>query len=213
MYRSKCVFFLCLKRSPSHCAVTKNYGLHSWNKDYSFHPICSWSRWRSVGYSILFDVISHFSYLKCGKKQRRRFFQWLFEGEKININFVLLHIWLMASSYMVKYFCLSSYIRKPFLIYDFAPDPIWISLYCIWGKFYFLFIRVDLIGRMWVQTSSRPPRTWWWGSAKRSRTRMSSTTSGGNYIFFIKKETKVVFESTFTMLAAELGLFEESVIK
>jgi hypothetical protein len=42
---------------------------------------------------------------------------------------------------------------------------------------------------------------------------MSSTTSGGNYIFFIKKETKVVFESTFTMLAAELGLFEESVIK
>jgi hypothetical protein len=24
---------------------------------------------------------------------------------------------------------ISSYIREPFLIYDFAPDPIWISLY------------------------------------------------------------------------------------
>ncbi len=39
------------------------------------------------------------------------------------------HIWLTASSFMVKYLCISSYIRKPFLIYDFAPDPIWISLY------------------------------------------------------------------------------------
>ena len=28
-----------------------------------------------------------------------------------------------------KYLCISSYIRKPFLIYDFAPDPIWIALY------------------------------------------------------------------------------------
>jgi hypothetical protein len=26
--------------------------------------------------------------------------------------------------YMVKYLRISSYIRKPFLIYDFAPDPI-----------------------------------------------------------------------------------------
>ncbi len=39
------------------------------------------------------------------------------------------HIWLTASSYIVKYLRISSYIRKPFLIYDFAPDPIWISLY------------------------------------------------------------------------------------
>jgi hypothetical protein len=29
-----------------------------------------------------------------------------------------------ASSYMVKYLRISSYIRKPFLIYDFATDPI-----------------------------------------------------------------------------------------
>jgi hypothetical protein len=31
---------------------------------------------------------------------------------------------LTTSSYMVKYLCISSYNRKPFLIYDFAPDPI-----------------------------------------------------------------------------------------
>ncbi len=37
------------------------------------------------------------------------------------------HIWLTASSYMVKNWSISSYIRKPFLIDDFAPDPIWIS--------------------------------------------------------------------------------------
>jgi hypothetical protein len=30
---------------------------------------------------------------------------------------------------IVKYLRISSYIRKLFLIYDFAPDPIWISLY------------------------------------------------------------------------------------
>ncbi len=37
-------------------------------------------------------------------------------------------LWLTASSYMVKYLRISSYIRKPFLMYDFATDPIWISL-------------------------------------------------------------------------------------
>ncbi len=29
---------------------------------------------------------------------------------------------------MTKYLCTSSYIGKPFLIYDFAPDTFWISL-------------------------------------------------------------------------------------
>ncbi len=53
------------------------------------------------------------------------------------------YIWLPASS-MGKNLCISSYIRKPFLIYDFAPDPIWISLY-IWGKFSFLFISAEQI--------------------------------------------------------------------
>ncbi len=49
------------------------------------------------------------------------------------------HIWLTASSYMGKYLRISSYIRKPFLIYDFATAPLWISLQYIWGKFDFLF--------------------------------------------------------------------------
>ncbi len=43
------------------------------------------------------------------------------------------HIWLTAFSYMVKYLRISSYIRKPFLIYDFATAPFWISYIC--GKF------------------------------------------------------------------------------
>ncbi len=37
------------------------------------------------------------------------------------------HIWLTASSYMRKYLHISSYTRKPFLIYDFATAPLWIS--------------------------------------------------------------------------------------
>ncbi len=35
------------------------------------------------------------------------------------------HIWLTASSYMTKYLRISSYIRKPFLIYDLATAPFW----------------------------------------------------------------------------------------
>ncbi len=39
------------------------------------------------------------------------------------------HKWLTASSYMGKYLRISSYIRMPFLIYDFATTPLWISLH------------------------------------------------------------------------------------
>ncbi len=39
------------------------------------------------------------------------------------------HIWLTSSSYMGKYLRISSFSRKPFLIYDFATAPLWISLY------------------------------------------------------------------------------------
>ncbi len=38
------------------------------------------------------------------------------------------HIWLTSSLYMGKYLRISSYIKKPFLIYDFATAPLWISL-------------------------------------------------------------------------------------
>ena len=40
--------------------------------------------------------------------------------------------------YMTKYLRISSYIRKPFLIYDFATAPSWISLYMRKILFYFL---------------------------------------------------------------------------
>ncbi len=48
------------------------------------------------------------------------------------------HTWLTASSYMGKYLPISSYIRKLFLIYDFATAPTWISLYIfkIWFSFF-----------------------------------------------------------------------------
>jgi hypothetical protein len=52
------------------------------------------------------------------------------------------HIWLTASSYMGKYLRISSYIRKPFLIYDYATAPLWISLYI--RKIDFLFYQCSL---------------------------------------------------------------------
>ncbi len=36
------------------------------------------------------------------------------------------HRWVTASSNMTKYLRISSYIRKPFLIYDFSTAPLWI---------------------------------------------------------------------------------------
>ncbi len=63
------------------------------------------------------------------------------------------HIWLTASSYIVKYFRISSYIRKPFLIYDFAHDPIWISLYM--RKILFSFLSVcRQVKKYWQSTVS-----------------------------------------------------------
>jgi hypothetical protein len=50
----------------------------------------------------------------------------------------MVHIWLTASSFMGKYLRISSYIRKPFLIYDFATAPLWISLSMRKILFYFL---------------------------------------------------------------------------
>jgi hypothetical protein len=47
------------------------------------------------------------------------------------------HIWLTASSYMGKYLRISSYIRKPFLIYTL--QLLHSKFHCIWGKFDFLF--------------------------------------------------------------------------
>ncbi len=48
---------------------------------------------------------------------------------KLGMEQLQSHIWLTASSYMGKYLRISSCIRKPFLIYDFATAHLWISLY------------------------------------------------------------------------------------
>ncbi len=56
---------------------------------------------------------------------------------KFRVEQLQSHIWRTASLYMGKYLRISSYIRKPFLIHDFATAPLWISLYMrkIWFNF------------------------------------------------------------------------------
>ncbi len=58
------------------------------------------------------------------------------------------HIWLTASSYMTKYLRISSFNRKPFLIYDFATSPLRISLYMRKILFYFLSVQ-----KVWFRLS------------------------------------------------------------
>ncbi len=58
------------------------------------------------------------------KKIKFSSFIWKFRMEQLQC-----YIWLTASSYMVKYLRISSYIRKPFLKYDFATAPFGISVY------------------------------------------------------------------------------------
>jgi hypothetical protein len=57
--------------------------------------------------------------------------------------------WLTASSYMGKYLRISSYIRKPFLIYDFATAPLWISFYMRKIRFSFLSVHTCTILDSW----------------------------------------------------------------
>ncbi len=65
--------------------------------------------------------------------------------EEIQNGQLQCNIWLTASLYMVKYLRISSHIMKPFLIYDYATAPLWISLYCIWGKFVFFFLVYSIL--------------------------------------------------------------------
>ncbi len=63
---------------------------------------------------------------------------------KFRMEHLQSRIWRKAySSYMVKYLRISSYIWKPFLIYDFATSPIWISLHM--REIWFFFISVPSI--------------------------------------------------------------------
>jgi hypothetical protein len=50
-------------------------------------------------------------------KKKRKFSSY----KEIRRDRVKSHIWLTASSFMDKYLRISSYIRKLFFIYDFAP--------------------------------------------------------------------------------------------
>ncbi len=59
---------------------------------------------------------------------------------KLRMEQLQSHIWITASSYMGKYLRFDPYIRKPFLIYDFATAPLWISLYM--KKIFFSFLLV-----------------------------------------------------------------------
>jgi hypothetical protein len=53
--------------------------------------------------------------------------------------------WTNGSLYMVEYLHISSYIRKLFLIYDIATNPIWISWYTRKMLFYFLSVHISTI--------------------------------------------------------------------
>jgi hypothetical protein len=44
--------------------------------------------------------------------------------KKLFLEYMVIQNGYVAKSYMVKYLRISSYIRKPFLIYDLATDPI-----------------------------------------------------------------------------------------
>ncbi len=57
-------------------------------------------------------------------KKRIKFSSYI---RKFRVEQLQSHIWLTASSYIGKYLPISSYIRKPFLIYDFVTAPLWIS--------------------------------------------------------------------------------------
>ena len=67
-------------------------------------------------------------------KKKRKFSSY---SGKFRMEQLRSHIRLTASSYMGKYLLISSYIRKPFLIYDF--QPLHSEIPCIEGKFYFIF--------------------------------------------------------------------------
>ncbi len=67
-------------------------------------------------------------------KKIRKFSSYI---RKFRVEQLQSHIWPTASSYMGIYLRFSSYIRKPFLIHDFATALLWIPY--IWGRFSFLF--------------------------------------------------------------------------
>jgi hypothetical protein len=74
------------------------------------------------------------------------------------------HMLLTASPYMTKYLRISSYIGKPFLIYDFAPDPFWI--FFIYEENFISFLAKMPILLTPGLKCSRTPRGICWGEVR-----------------------------------------------
>ncbi len=98
--------------------ICGNYYLSSIN----FEPVTS-----VLSFTLLKKIIKFFLYIR---KFRREQLQ--------------SHIWLTASSYMGKCLRISSYIRKPYLIY-MTLQLLHSEFPYIWGKFYFLFYQCIMV--------------------------------------------------------------------
>ncbi len=121
----------------------QNISWHFLSKNVSHNNVCN----------SIFDTFTGQDSPFCHKKRFKINVPYTAVKRKFWRDQVQSHIWLTASLYMVViYWRISSYIRKPFLIYEFATDPIWspssymnlqpipswIYLhYSIWGKFRF----------------------------------------------------------------------------
>ncbi len=68
-------------------------------------------------------------------KKKKNFFSYIRKSRRERLQS---HIWITASSFIICAFPHILGIRKPFLIYDFATAPFWISLYM--RKMFFFFI-------------------------------------------------------------------------
>ncbi len=98
-------------------------------------------------------ISTYTSKARCTDKKERKNFLILEEGNgcKVMTNGLLFILVL----YMIEYLHISSYIWKPFFIYDFATNPIWISLYMRKNLFSFLSVWLSATS---VCYSSRLPR-------------------------------------------------------
>ncbi len=96
-----------------------------WTKTWSWW-LCSTGSGPSASSAFRMKISRYWKIIPALMKKKRKFSSY---KRKFRMEQLQSHIWLTASSYMGKYLRISSYIRKPFLIYDFATAPFWISLY------------------------------------------------------------------------------------
>jgi hypothetical protein len=113
--------------------------------------------------------LTHFYHLNTDKKKNIKFPHILGNSDGIRCKVIyevrlpniwaFPHILVSPSSYIVKYLSIASNITNPFLIYDFATDPIWIALY-MKKIFFSFFLSVHRPGRKVtyaLPAGSRPP--------------------------------------------------------